>query len=82
MKLVWIDSFPILSIRDIMEFMVSNRKIVLYIATSLDSYIARDNGDIDWLSMVESRNEDYGYKDFLKSVDTVIMGRRTYDQCH
>jgi dihydrofolate reductase len=60
--------------------MVSNRKIVLYIATSLDGYIARDNGDIDWLSMVESQNEDYGYKDFLKSVDTVIMGRRTYDQ--
>ena len=60
--------------------MVSNRKIVLYIAMSLDGYIARDNGDIDWLSMVEFNNEDYGYKDFLKSVDTVIMGRRTYDQ--
>ena len=63
-----------------MEFMVSNKKIVLYIATSLDGYIARENGDIDWLSMVESPNEDYGYTDFLKSVDTVIMGRRTYDQ--
>ena len=60
--------------------MVSNRKIVLYIAMSLDGCIARENGDIDWLSMVESRNEDYGYKEFLKSVDTVIMGRRTYDQ--
>jgi dihydrofolate reductase len=60
--------------------MVSNRKVVLYIATSLDGYIARDNGDIDWLSMVESPNEDYGYKDFLASVDTVIMGRKTYDQ--
>ncbi len=60
--------------------MISNRKIVLYIAMSLDGYIARDNGDIDWLSMVESHDEDYGYKDFLKSVDTVIMGRRTYDQ--
>jgi dihydrofolate reductase len=58
----------------------SHRKIVLYIATSLDGYIARDNGDIDWLSMVKSQNEDYGYKDFLKSVDTVVMGHRTYDQ--
>jgi dihydrofolate reductase len=58
----------------------SHRKIVLYIATSFDGYIARDNGDIDWLSMVESQNEDYGYKDFLKSVDTVIMEQRTYDQ--
>ncbi len=45
----------------------------------MESY-ARDNGDIDWLSMVESHDEDYAYKDFLKSVDTVIMGRRTYDQ--
>jgi len=80
MKIARIDSFPISSIRDIMEFMVSNKKIVLYIATSLDGYIARENGDIDWLSMVESPNEDYGYTDFLKSVDTVIMGRRTYDQ--
>ena len=60
--------------------MVSKRKIVLYIATSLDGYIARDNGDIDWLSIVESPKEDYGYKDFLKSIDTVIMGRRTYEQ--
>lgn len=56
------------------------RKIVLYIATSLDGYIARENGDIDWLSAVEAPDEDYGYKEFLASVDTLIMGRKTYEQ--
>lgn len=55
------------------------RKIILYIASSLDGYIARENGDVDWLPKIDSF-EDYGYADFLKSVDTVMMGRKTYDQ--
>ena len=46
------------------------------IASSLDGHIARENGDIDWLpELVES-----GYDAFYKSVDTVIMGKTTYDQ--
>ena len=46
------------------------RKIVVYIASSLDGFVARENGDIDWLpKTVES-----GYDAFYKSVDTVIMG--------
>ena len=56
------------------------RKVVLYIATSLDGYIAKENHDISWLSVVGSANEDYGYGEFIKTVDTVIMGRRTYDK--
>ncbi len=59
--------------------MVLFRKLILYIATSLDGYIAREDGNIDWLSIVEDKNEDYGYKKFLSSIDTVIMGRKTYD---
>jgi dihydrofolate reductase len=55
------------------------RKIILYIAASLDGYIARENGAIDWLP-AEDPKEDYGYKAFLGSVDTIIMGRKTYDQ--
>lgn len=58
---------------------MNNRKIILYIAVSLDGYIARGNNDIDWLSVVESPVEDYGYSKFIKTVDTVIMGRKTYD---
>ena len=52
------------------------RKIILFIASSLDGYIARENGDIDWLP----ENTASGYDDFIKSVDTVIMGKTTYDQ--
>lgn len=55
---------------------MQKRKVILYIATSLDGYIARENGDIDWLFT----DQDYGYTDFLKSVDTVILGNRTYKQ--
>ena len=56
------------------------RKVVLYIAMSLDGYIARNNGDIDWLDTVEEPNQDYGYADFISTIDTVIMGRKTYDK--
>ena len=56
------------------------RKVVLYIATSLDGYIAGENDDLSFLSMVEKLGEDYGYNDFIKTVDTVIMGRKTYDK--
>lgn len=59
---------------------MNDRKVILYIAMSLDGYIARQDGDIDWLSMVEQSGEDYGYGDFIKTVDTVILGRKTYDK--
>ena len=55
------------------------KKIKLYIAASLDGYIARPDGDIEWLTgFPNPSNSDYGYKDFLTTVDTVIMGGRTY----
>lgn len=56
------------------------RKLILYIAMSLDGYIARNNDDIDWLNIVEKEGEDYGYAEFTSSVDTVILGRKTYDK--
>lgn len=60
--------------------MGTNRKVILYIAASLDGYIARPNGDIDWLSIVQKQGEDYGYNEFIETVDTVILGRKTYDK--
>lgn len=60
--------------------MKNQRKVVLYIAQSLDGFIARANDDISWLSIVDRDNEDYGYNDFVKTIDTVFMGRRTYDK--
>ena len=56
-------------------------KITLYIAASLDGYIARSNGELDLLSIVEKKDEDYGYKKFYDSVDSIVMGRKTYDFC-
>ncbi len=56
------------------------RKIQLYIAASLDGYIARRDGSIDWLSIVEKAGEDYGYSEFVKSIDTTLMGYQTYAQ--
>ena len=59
---------------------MTNRKVILYIATSVDGFIARENGDIDWLSNVQEGSEDYGYEQFYDRVDTVVMGRKTYEQ--
>jgi dihydrofolate reductase len=47
---------------------------------SLDGYIAKPNDDIDFLSIVEQDGQDYGYGDFVKTVDTVIVGRKTYEK--
>lgn len=57
-----------------------NRKLVLYIAMSLDGYIAKPNDDIGFLSIVEQEGQDYGYEDFIKTVDAVIVGRKTYEK--
>jgi len=56
-----------------------SRKLILYIATSLDGYIAKPNDDLDFLSIVQKEGEDYGYSEFISTVDTVIVGRKTYD---
>jgi dihydrofolate reductase len=53
--------------------------VILYIAVSLDGYIARLNGDVDWLNDFEN-GQDYGYKSFLESIDALLIGRKTYEQ--
>jgi dihydrofolate reductase len=50
-----------------------------YAATSIDGFIADDDGGVDWLSRVDVPGEDYGYKEFFGSVDGLLMGRATYD---
>jgi dihydrofolate reductase len=56
-------------------------KIRLYIACSLDGYIAREDGSIDWLTEYENNSEtDYGYSEFYESIGSVLMGRKTYEQ--
>lgn len=51
----------------------------VFVGTSLDGYIARENGDIDWLPHEEGGEEDYGFRAFFESVDALVMGRNTYE---
>ncbi len=55
-------------------------KVIVYIATSLDGYIARKDDDTLWLDAYQIAGEDYGYSDFMKTIGAAIMGARTYDQ--
>jgi dihydrofolate reductase len=55
------------------------RKISLFIASSLDGYIAKPNDDLSFLKLVEKEGEDYGYAEFTSTIDTLIIGRKTYD---
>lgn len=59
---------------------MKNNKVVLYVAMSLDGYIAKVDGSVDWLNDVEGDGEDSGYGDFYKTVGTVVMGRLTYEE--
>ena len=55
----------------------------VYIATSLDGYIARENGDLDWLNAAQAtvpEGEDLGYHKFMETVDVLVMGRKTYEK--
>ena len=54
------------------------RKIIVYIATSADGYIARPDGDVEWLNR-RPRTVDYGMRAFYTTIDTILWGRKTYD---
>jgi len=57
---------------------MSDRKIIVYIATSADGYIARPDGSVDWLNRPRTAG-DYGMSEFFKTIDTILFGRKTYD---
>lgn len=57
------------------------RKVILYIAMSLDGYIADAKGGVEWLGGQEVSSKEMGsYPEFIKTVDTVVMGWKTYHQ--
>ena len=58
--------------------MKPRRKIIVYIATSADGYIARLDGDVEWLNR-RPRKFDYGMRAFYPTIDTILLGRKTYD---
>jgi dihydrofolate reductase len=58
--------------------MKARRKIIVYIATSADGYIARPDGDVEWLNR-RPETVDYGMRAFYRTIDTILWGRKTYD---
>jgi dihydrofolate reductase len=58
--------------------MKTRRRIIVYIATSADGYIARPDGDVEWLNRRPS-TVDYGMRQFYSTIDTILWGRKTYD---
>lgn len=58
--------------------MKKRRKIIAYLATSADGYIARPDGDVEWLNR-RPHKIDYGMRAFYRSIDTILLGRKTYD---
>lgn len=59
--------------------MTKARKLIVYIAASIDGYIAKPGDDLGFLSIVQKEGEDYGYHAFIKTIDTIVLGRKTYE---
>ncbi len=58
---------------------MGKRKIIVHIATSADGYIARPDGNLDWLTNRRAPKGFYGLPKFMRTVDAKILGRKTFD---
>jgi len=54
-------------------------KVTYYVASSIDGYIAKDDGDVSWLDELDIPMESSGYNEFFFFVDALVMGRKTYE---
>jgi dihydrofolate reductase len=59
--------------------MTERRKVIVHIATSADGYIARPDGDLEWLTSRPAPASFYGMDTFMRSIDTKVLGRKTYE---
>ena len=59
--------------------MTHHRKVVVHIGTSADGYIARPDGNLEWLTSRPKPKGFYGLSDFMKSIDAKLLGRKTYE---
>ncbi len=59
--------------------MTKRRKVIVHIGISADGYIARSDGDLEWLTSRPAPKGFYGMNAFMKSVDTKLLGRKTYE---
>jgi dihydrofolate reductase len=58
---------------------ITNRKIIVNIATSADGYVARPDGDLEWLTSRPAPKGFYGMGEFMQSIDEKVLGRKTYE---
>src|SRR5262249_1973165 len=63
----------------LVQDMSETRKIIVHIATSADGYIARPNGNLDWLTSRPAPKGFYGLPKFEQTIDARILGRKTFD---
>ena len=61
------------------EVALKPRRVIVHIATSADGYIARPDGDLEWLTSRPAPKGFYGINAFMKTIDTMLIGRKTYD---
>ena len=59
--------------------MANQRRVIVHIATSADGYIARPDGDLEWLTSRPAPKGFYGMNAFMRSIDTTLLGRKTYE---
>jgi dihydrofolate reductase len=59
--------------------MVKPRKVIVHIATSADGFVARSDGDLEWLTSRPAPAGFYGMNAFMRSVDTKVLGRKTFE---
>ena len=55
-------------------------KIIFYVASSLDGFLADENGGVDWLMSYQEAGYDYGYTDFYKNIGYIVTGSKTFEQ--
>jgi dihydrofolate reductase len=60
--------------------MTKRRRVIVHIAASADGYIARPDGDLQWLTSRPAPKGFYGMNAFMKSIDTKVLGRKTYEE--
>ena len=66
--------------RDARCHLVTNhRKVIVHIGTSADGYIARADGDLEWLTSRPAPAGFYGMNAFMQSIDTKVLGRKTFE---
>ena len=61
------------------QLVTKRRNVIVHIGTSADGYIARPDGDLEWLTSRPAPEGFYGMNAFMKSVDTKVLGRKTYE---